>query len=692
LSHDEVTKVIRHYQPLLSNGDVDGVFLVTQNGIVANALAALPDGMRHWSYRDLMDEVLAPQPLVTAMRQQFTVDALDRYYVHTPAYDLDVDRVCRNYRLFYNPFVEFALGCPNPGDFVAVTKEWHKVTTRSAGSRLVAMYDQETFANVVAMRLLDDRTELRLLVEDWIANASTHGLALIGSYGSGKSSFAQYLAWEYAGRFAEGSTNRLPLLIELRHFGAHQSVEALVTDRLVNHHGMTGMSFATFSYLNAAGRFLLILDGFDEMKQAMNRDSIVHSFSELNKLVVGRSKVLLCGRPSIFMSDLEQSEILAAGDDYFFEHSARYVQVNLAPLEPAQILQALAAYVTTRGDDEAAAFATRSAELAKELANEDQESELRLLLSRPVHLSMLIKALPSLTGPLARLRRAALYRSFIDYTIQRDVTRSLHGQDAARYSTEQRRQFARAVAMEMWRSGETRSIRAPLLPDSLYRPYKRRTETMDEVRRSLVAACFLERRPPDQLTFAHLSYAEFLVAETVVDAVVSAGDSDSLDIRYTSEVLSFVAELMPSKGWRRLMTRIRTNNRIVAEFLNVTTMRLGRISLDPAVDDEAFGRVFLTEAGLTELTERLTRSDSAVFGAVASYGLRVAENGDTVTPALNNLLRALVALDCGVPSVKAYQALKVASRMDNAALRELIGVGAYQQWVTKKWVDFPKLD
>ena len=65
--------------------------------------------------------------------------------------------------------------------------------------------------------------------------------------------------------------------------------------------------------MNELGRYLLIMDGFDEMKQGMTRDALAYNFSEINSLCHGRSKVMLCGRPTIFEDEEEQAAILSGG-------------------------------------------------------------------------------------------------------------------------------------------------------------------------------------------------------------------------------------------------------------------------------------------------------------------------------------------------------------------------------------------
>jgi predicted NACHT family NTPase len=125
--------------------------------------------------------------------------------------------------------------------------------------------------------------ELEPLIDDWIANPDVQeSIAILGSYGTGKSSFARKIAWSYARKFKSGETVRMPLLIELKEFGSHQDLRSLITGYLVNRHRVKNYSYELFRALNREGRFLVIFDGFDEMKLGMTLDALMFNFNEIN--------------------------------------------------------------------------------------------------------------------------------------------------------------------------------------------------------------------------------------------------------------------------------------------------------------------------------------------------------------------------------------------------------------------------
>jgi hypothetical protein len=85
------------------------------------------------------------------------------------------------------------------------------------------------------------------------------------------------------------------------------------------------------------------------------------------------------------------------------------------------------------------------------------------------------------------------------------------------YTAAARYIFARQLAVEMWRRGESRSVTTGEIPAVLFEPFLGPGRPLDAARRDLIAACFLERKPPNILFVPHKSFLEYLVAEHIVE-------------------------------------------------------------------------------------------------------------------------------------------------------------------------------
>jgi len=97
-----------------------------------------------------------------------------------------------------------------------------------------------------------------------------------------------------------------------------------------------GYSFPLFAHLNAIGRFVVLLDGFDEMKHMMTFADFTANFDELNKLAVQAAKVVILGRPTAFLSDNEKLSVLRGTRQIGRTRvrtpgAPRYVDIELQP-------------------------------------------------------------------------------------------------------------------------------------------------------------------------------------------------------------------------------------------------------------------------------------------------------------------------------------------------------------------------
>ena len=96
-------------------------------------------------------------------------------------------------------------------------------------------------------------------------------VAVLGSYGLGKSSFAIRLTSVLAARAAKDNLARVPVLIRLGEIASEQSLEGLIGAHFTAANPVPGYSFPKFLELNRRGKLVVIFDGFDEMKHLLTK-------------------------------------------------------------------------------------------------------------------------------------------------------------------------------------------------------------------------------------------------------------------------------------------------------------------------------------------------------------------------------------------------------------------------------------
>jgi NACHT domain len=134
------------------------------------------------------------------------------------------------------------------------------------------------------------------IVVPWLKSDAAKPLAIFGGYGIGKSSYAKRLASFLADKALRNYDNRIPILLSLGGLTQAQSIRDLITVQFAAEHRVDGFNYPLFAKLNELGRFVLIFDGFDEMKHAMRRRDIETNLQSISQLVSPASKVLVLGK------------------------------------------------------------------------------------------------------------------------------------------------------------------------------------------------------------------------------------------------------------------------------------------------------------------------------------------------------------------------------------------------------------
>lgn len=386
--------------------------------------------------------------------------------------------------------------------------------------------------------------DLEQVVRAWIAGDDARPMAILGGYGMGKTVFAEHLCAVLAEEAINNPAARVPILIRLGEVSSEQSLDGLLARTLTNASPVRNFTLEAFMTLNAEGHFVVVLDGFDEMKHTMTWEEFKYNFSQFNRLVRARSRVLLLGRPTAFLNDEEQRFALHgirshAGIEIAESGWPDYVEVTIAPMVEDQVKAFLRPYLRLaieRSGGRAVPQTERSRDAWVEKKIKDLSGEhLADLAARPVQLKMLADILPGYSGSITKLSSpSVLYSLFIDLIIERDLAKV---PSRRRFGKAERRTFAQDVAVWLWRQPRKLLLTPDKIPSSFITKHMRRDEDIDAARRDLVRACFLERRLGDALIFPHRSFQEFLVAESMIERLSTRDQEESISINDANEIL-----------------------------------------------------------------------------------------------------------------------------------------------------------
>ena len=395
-------------------------------------------------------------------------------------------------------------------------------------------YEFEPGSNSTRRRVTTERKHALNSVFDWLGNDNQNHLTILGDFGSGKSSFALYLTYILGKRYLDSNDDfaRVPLFVPLRDYYRKLDIESLVTNLIVNQYQLQG-SWPLFKRFLESGRILLILDGFDEMVTRSSLQDTLDNFSEICRLALPQTKIILTCRTHYFRDQREIDKTFTPQGNPLMElirSRPNYQVCELAPLSESQIRELLENHL---GDEEARSV----------LGKMRNTYNLLELAKRPVLCDMIIKTLPQLLKKGDIINPAQLYDAYTSDWIETDDWRSI-------MTPQGKKSLMRELAYNMYfhKGREAQSLHYTQLPPPREEFFKLGIrydpKAFDLYDYDTRTCTFLTRDSDGNYRFSHRSFQEFFVAKMIFNCLkVNTIDSSFCKKSFSVDVCNFVAQL-----------------------------------------------------------------------------------------------------------------------------------------------------
>ncbi len=417
---------------------------------------------------------------------------------------------------------------------------------------------------------------------NWLESDKVSRVYVLGDFGAGKSTLMRFLQSRMAKSCLDRNRHRLPLLVELREYALRLDLDAVLRNAIIAQYFVDLIPSTMWELLNA-GRFTVLLDGFDEMVDRSDANRRAELLSELEPLLDIPTVTVLTSRPS-YLSEPGEVERLAAGNapggagakilaasgsstatlgplqDLQSNIFERYPGVS-SPIDPA-ISSAGATLLSLDPLDTEAVrefvvgldtkFQAEAGVTSAEVNNFIETTyDLSDLVRRPMLLQLIVETILSgglkFDRPGETLGPSALYEVYTGLKLQIDWEK---GEYRRSVGMEDRRGFAVAMAVAMFhaRAFEVSLDRVRDVITAFARgsttelPYNSLSET--EIESDLLTCSFITVEN-GWCRFTHKSFMEFFVARRIRYELPNR--SDLLGAPLSSEILYFLGGFAPSE-------------------------------------------------------------------------------------------------------------------------------------------------
>jgi hypothetical protein len=376
-----------------------------------------------------------------------------------------------------------------------------------------SIFDDDHLSEFYIQQNLASGEPLSQYVLSWAQSNETRPLALLGGYGMGKTSFCKYLVSKLSEAYLKDPLSRIPVYIRLSDIAKEQELEGLVAKTLAHRYRISNYYFEKFAKLNEKGRFVVIFDGFDEMKHALTWPEFRYNFSQINRTVGGRAKVIVAGRPNAFLSDDEHSWALrgirTAGERVLrLPDSPEYIELEIQAFSEDDAREFLRRYLRAQKKriltvDE---IPTEASELIERRVADFSRIKRRDAILRPVHLRIFSDLAADETVELRDFSVFELY----DISTRQVAEREAGKPERALIDPVKRQAAIEEVAWWLWESSEGRRLN--FIPGDVPRSIIRAAfepqadHSEDAMCREIFSGSFVERKYGENYYFSHRSF------------------------------------------------------------------------------------------------------------------------------------------------------------------------------------------
>ena len=463
----------------------------------------------------------------------------------------------------------------------------------------ITQYEYETdFANYIPLKAIDksnswgarsEPTALADIFYRWLEASNSRQLSLLGDFGTGKTTFMRHIHMECAKKFLDGKFTRMPLYIQLRDYYNIANREELI-EKFFSNELTTKVPYKIFNEFNQSGRFLLLLDGFDEMGTSTDSLTRKRNFLKISQLISEQSKVVITCRPAYFPSYDElvnvfgifRRQIEGTTEMPGYKYPKNLQKLSNSLVEAAQdtrikeLLNAvglnprmnhIAALQLFDEEQIKSYLLIHDKDIVRDSGNQLNHSSLYLLMGkiydledlakRPILLKLIVKTLPLFRKgkdgkyyvgddlrPFQDITPSILYHVYTEGELTREYNK---GEIRWQIDREQRRKLIGRIAYEMFQA-DTIILDTNDLPGIIDLYFTGSEIELEQITSDIRTCSFLSLDQNNSLRFGHKSFMEYFTSQHLVSLMSTKPKAEKAlgKVLLSDEILYFLGDIVKS--------------------------------------------------------------------------------------------------------------------------------------------------
>lgn len=389
----------------------------------------------------------------------------------------------------------------------------------------------------------DGKEKIDIFLEKWFINTGNNNnyLALLGDMGVGKSVACLYI-FEY---ICEHFKSYVPILISLNSFALHKVGKDSFYQFLCEYLN-SKFSIDEIKELCKQQKLVFILDGFDEIGNTANLNSIISNYNLLITFFRMNCKTVLTCRTHYFSNQEEINQVLSGsieGTDFANyllckEYPFNVIELlEFTPNEVIKLIRLLSPGQNING-------------IWKQICS---IYDLRDLAKRAILLKMILQTLPDLKKQNSPVSSYTIYKFYTKKILRREVNNRKTGLEIS-----EKERFISYIAFLMFKSNElvinTSKFHNEIISYFTNSIYSR--DDLNSIKYDCRVATFFSRDKNDNYQFMHKSFFEYYFAMYCIQQL-SENRMESWSIRwFPKEIAYFIKSMLCEQSYSHLIIRV----------------------------------------------------------------------------------------------------------------------------------------